>query len=188
MLSIFFNDVMVYYNFDDLVKLMVDLNFEQADKKMLAPDRLKIVGANEQVFYTDGTNIDVKLVLHDECYISFEGVLDMIDKNVLAQKDVLESIVVSCTSRVVKNPYHKWLISYVQVLRARVNSSFDFYFKVLEQYMLANQPHVDKIGCNINQLITLGEKLKICDDVTSLMSAYRSFDEASALMLKYLNK
>nr|UYX49637.1 ORF4 [Darna trima granulovirus] len=186
MISILFDNDTVYYNFDELLILMLKCNFERADKKMLICDRLKIVGNNEQVFCTNGNNIDIRLVTHDECFVTFDGVIELIESNTFGDKEKLESYIVACTSRVVLNPTHSWINNYTERIRARINGSFDFYFKVLEQYMLANQPQVDKIGSMVNRLIVTAEHYKRCDDYNMLLQACQAFDTASALMLKQI--
>lgn len=165
---------------------MIQLNFERADKKMLDCDKLKIVTANEQVFCTDGANIDVRLVAYDECYVNFQGVMELMDSNTFGEKETLETILVKCTTRVVKNADHAWSKFYTQILKTRVNASFEFYFKVLEQYMLANQPHVNKIGPIVNKLVITAEQYKQCNNFYALYAAYHAFDKASALMVQHM--
>nr|AGS18770.1 ORF4 [Pieris rapae granulovirus] len=187
MISIFFDFQTVYYNFDEILQLMINYNFERADKKMLNCNRLKIICANEQVYFTNGTNIDIRLVKHDECYVSFEGILELMDSNMFGEKDTFETLLVNCTFRVVLQPNHPWLNNYIIKLQSRLNGSFEFYFKVLEQYMLANQPYVSKIGPIINKLIATAEKYKQCNHYCSLIEACHNFDKASALMLQHIS-
>ncbi|AAM70202.1 hypothetical protein [Phthorimaea operculella granulovirus] len=187
-ISIFFDNQHVYYNFDECLRLMVMRNFDRVDKKILPCDRLKIIGANDQVYCTDGTNIDVRAVFYDECYITFDGVVELMESNVFGDKESVEEILVACTMRVIKSKTHPWCKRYLQLLQIRVGASFDFYFKVLEQYMLANQPNAESIGPIINKLINVAEQCKQCIDYNMLKEAYRSFDKASALMIQNLKK
>ena len=184
MLSIFFTAETVFFNFDQLLDLMIRFNFSKADKKSLGYDKLCIVGCNEQVFVTDGVNMDVRAVLHDECYVSFDGVFELMELNMFGDKDSLERALVECTARVVKNQDHAWRANYVQRLRNRVQASFDIYFKVLEQYMMLNQPRVDCIGKEIAALVRIGELFKNSTDYQQLITAHQSFDKASVMMMQ----
>jgi|WetSurMetagenome_2_1015567.scaffolds.fasta_scaffold75694_3 hypothetical protein len=184
MLSIFFNRETVFFNFDQLLELMIRFNFGKVDKKSLRYDRLCIVGCNEQVFVTDGVNMDVRAVLHDECYVSFDGAFELMDLNMFGDKEGVERALVECAARVVKSEDHAWRVNYVQRLRGRVQASFNIYFKVLEQYMLLNQPCVDRIGKEISALVRAGEQLKNSADYQQLITAHQSFDKASILMMQ----
>nr|AIU37214.1 ORF4 [Cydia pomonella granulovirus] len=184
MLSIFFDEHTVYYHFDDILREMIRCGFERVDKKVLACDRLKIRCANEQVYCTNGVDMDLRLLKGDECYVSFEGVMELMDSNSFGDKNSLEIMIVNCTLRVVLQPNHAWLTYYKERLRMRINTSFDFYFKVLEQYMLANQPNVERIGPTISKLIRLAEHYKHLDDHISLIEACHAFDRASAILIQ----
>ncbi|AAM60757.1 unknown [Choristoneura occidentalis granulovirus] len=187
MLSIFFDNFEVYYNFDEVVQLVLKYNLEKADKKMLSVECLKIISANEQVYCTDGISINNRLINYDECYISFEGVMELIEGNQFGDKENLENLLVECTLRVVLNPNHEWLKKYIIRLQARVGASFDLYFKILEQYILANKPCVEKIGPTLNELLTKAKLYRHSpNDCVVLNQSYRSFDLASNLMLQYI--
>ncbi|AIS92006.1 hypothetical protein [Erinnyis ello granulovirus] len=188
MISIYYNNDLnqVFYNFNELLQLMLQFDLEKADKKTLDVECLKIVPANEQCYVTDGSNISIRLITHDECYVSFEGVLKLIDSNTFGCKLDLEYVLVVYTSKVVLNPNHKWVSLYLQRLRSRVMVSFEFYFKILELYMVANQPRVKDIGNEINKLVSRAENCKLANDFASLIECCTSFDKASALMLQHL--
>lgn len=184
MLSIFFNPDTVFYNFDQLLELMIRFNFGKVDKKILRCDKLCIVGCNEQVFVTDGVNMDVRAVLYDECYVSFDGVFELMEMNMFGNKESLERVLVECTARVVKSAEHAWRANYTRRLQSRVQASFNIYFKVLEQYMLLNQPCVDRIGKEVAALVRAGDQLKNSADHQQLITAQQSFDKASILMMQ----
>ncbi|AAQ21602.1 unknown [Cryptophlebia leucotreta granulovirus] len=184
MLSIFFDESTVYYNFDDILYKMIECGFEQVDKKILTCDRLKVKCCNDQVFYTNGVDIDLRLLKCDECYVSFEGILDLLESNIFGEKDKFEMMLVNCTLRVVLNHNHNWLELYKSKLRTRISASFNFYFKVLEQYMLANQPNVEVIGDVVKKFVCLAEHHKHFDDIVSLSEAYHAYDKASAIILQ----
>ncbi|AGQ20263.1 hypothetical protein CaLGV004 [Clostera anastomosis granulovirus A] len=184
MLSLIFDDSTVYYNFDDVLRSMMCHNFEQADKKALSYDRIKVVCANEQVFVTNGSDIDVRLVLHDECYVNLEGVYELMDTNTFGDAVTFESMLVTCTTRVVRDSNHPWVHKCRSRQDRRVCASFRFYFNVLEQYMMAGQPHVQKIGPTINSLIAFAEERRRDKDYNSQLKSCDAFDKASALMLQ----
>ncbi|AAS82732.1 ORF6 [Agrotis segetum granulovirus] len=184
MLSIMLQNHQVFYGFDGLLQLMINYNFTRIHKGNLECDKLCIVGENEQVFVTDGVNMDVRRVVHDECFISFEAVFEIIDTNMLGDKYTVEKIIVECTKRVVKSDV--WYKKYLVILKKRVNASFDVYFKVLEQYMLLNQPNAERIGKKVSNLIKMAEALKHSDQAQELITAYQSFETASAILLKQL--
>ncbi|AKN80768.1 hypothetical protein [Diatraea saccharalis granulovirus] len=187
MLSILFNEQTVMYSFNDILQLMVCLNFERVDKKLLSCNRLVVVGTNTQVFYTDGVFIDIKLITHDECFVNFEGVLELIDQNDIGEKEEFETLLVNCTSRVIKIPNHSWTLKYITRLKDRINGSFDLYFKIVEQYVLANKPHIDKIGATVDRLVSEAEHNKQTNDVNLLRKAYHGFDQATVLMIQCIS-
>lgn len=188
MLSIFFDGHEVYYSFDDILRCMITLNFDQVDKKILACDRLCIVNGSEQVFCTDGSSIDVRLVMYDECFVTSEGLYDLMDVNVFGDKEKLEEYVVRCTMRVVKNENHDWYKKYIKKLKDRIGASFDLYFRTLERYMLHDHPNADKIAHTVNCLITTAEYDKLSNNHVNLRNAYNCFDKASALMIQQMNE
>lgn len=158
---------------------------EQADKKTLGVECLKIVAANEQCYVTNGSNITIRLITYDECYVSFEGVMQLIDNN-YGCKDELEHVIIMCTSTVVLNPHHKWVSVYLARLKARVVIAFEFYFKILKQYMLANQPNSSEIVGSVNELVFKAEQYKMSNNFAMLLESCVCFDKASALMLLQL--
>ncbi|UXX41813.1 hypothetical protein [Psilogramma increta granulovirus] len=188
MLSIYYNNNQnqVFYNFDDVLRLMLQFNMDQVDKKTLNVECLKIVMANEQCYMTDGSNTTIRLITYDECYVSFEGVLQLIDNNHGGYKYDIEHVLIVCTSKVVLNPNHKWVSVYFARLKTHINNSFDFYFKILKQYMLANQPNSNEIVNIVNKLVSKAEKYKISNNFALLMETCVCYDKASALMLEQL--
>lgn len=161
---------------------MLQFNVERADKKTLGVECLKIVNTNEQCYVTDGLNITIRIITHDECYVSFEGVMQLLDNNYGYKKE-LEQIIVVCTSRVVLNPNHKWVSVYLARLKARVAVSFEFYFKILQQYMLANRPNIREIEGCVKKLVGRAEECKLSNNFALLIECCDCFDRASALML-----
>ncbi|ABQ51948.1 hypothetical protein SlGVgp005 [Spodoptera litura granulovirus] len=185
-LSMYFDENNVYYNFDELLALMLKFNFERVDKKFLRPDSVRIKGANEQVYVTDGLDIDVRVLLSDECYVNFDSVFEIIDHNlIMHDKYNFEQTFIRLTGRVVQCP-HPWQKKYFDLLQSRVTASFSVYFKVLEQYMLQQQPAADKIGDNVRRLVRIGQDLMSSNSPNDLVTAYSSFDKATALLLNQL--
>lgn len=176
----------MFYSFDDLLKLMIDFNFSNVDKKNLDCDKLCVVGRNEQVFITDGVNIDVRAVVHDECFVSMDGAFQLMELNMFGDKERLERVIVECTYRVIKVENHPWQERYIKMLRSRIKASFDIYFKVLEQYMLSNQPQINKIINEVTLLVEAGEKYKNSCDYRELIVAHNSFEKACVLMMKQM--
>lgn len=182
-LSMFADSQDVYYAFDPVAELMSDLDFERADKRTVPCERWRVVDKNARVFVTDGLDIRARQLSHDECYITLDGALDMIDANHFGDKREMESVLVRCAERLFDFRNHPSYGRYVNRLRQRVRASFAVYFRVLEQYMLMRRPCADSIGGPVKELVATAQRLQTCDDHRSLITAQHSFDEASALLI-----
>src|SRR6478736_1991796 len=96
-ISIYYDANNVYYSFDDLVQLMIELNFEIVNKKSVQVSHVHVKRRNEQVFVTDGTYIQTKLLTHDECYVDLDGLLHMLNASVFGDNIAMERLITKFT-------------------------------------------------------------------------------------------
>ncbi|AER41433.1 hypothetical protein [Epinotia aporema granulovirus] len=187
-ISLCFDDNNVYFCFADVVQLLSQSGFDYVKKNNIG-QHCRIVAKNEQVFITDSVDIDIKVALYDEPYIALQAIFDIMDHsmNLLGNKRFVESVLVNCALRVVKIDNHAWYVRYLALILKRIDAAFNAYFVVLRHYMLNNQPHVNTIGEQLNELRNAAEQKKcIKNNHTCLLEAHSAYEKATSLMLHSL--
>lgn len=182
MLSIFYDDTNVYYNFDELLQIMVQLNFETVDKKTLSPAHVYVKPRNAQVFVTDGINMAARVIDHDECYIEMEGVLHIIKNSAFGDCSSMEKVLCRATKCVLKYD-HPWQKKFRCFVQQRVQTSFDVYMKVCRQYFICGKPESARIGVSVDTLIQEASRLQHSDEFEDIISSYVMYDKATRLVL-----
>ncbi|AMF83757.1 hypothetical protein AYR72_gp004 [Cnaphalocrocis medinalis granulovirus] len=209
MLSMFFTHECVYYNFDDLLQIMLQFDFQQIDKKILLQqhdyykhndndDDVEEIKQKEHIYLIvlqpnklvyckkKDTSVTIRNLTYHECYLSLQGVIKIVERNMFVKSVSLFHVALFTYTHSVM-PKHPWFMFYTNYLRTIVNSSFKLYFKILEQYILNGRPNVNRIGCLIDNKISLANQLKPNDDCVSLLSASEIYDSVSALMLRAMS-
>lgn len=187
-ISLCFDDDNVYFCFIDVVQLLSHSGFEYVKKNNIGR-HCRIIGKNEQVFITNGVDIDIKVALCDEPYIALEGIFEIMghSMNLLGNKSFVESALVKCAMRVIKIDNHTWYVKYLSHIEKRVDAAFNAYFVVLRQYMLHNQPCVDTIGEQLTELRNVAEqKKRVKNNHACLLEAHNAYEKATSLMLHHL--
>ncbi|ABY47697.1 hypothetical protein HaGV_gp006 [Helicoverpa armigera granulovirus] len=184
-ISIYYDANNVYYSFDDLVQLMIELNFEIVSKKSVQVSHVHVKRRNEQVFVTDGTYIQTKLLTHDECYVDLDGLLHMLNASVFGDNIAMERLITKFTLCVVKceHPWQKKITCYLQ---QRVQDSFDVYMKVCRQYFVCGRPQASRIGHTVDKLINEASQLHHSNNYEDYITAYVLYDKAIRLILSVL--
>ncbi|AQQ80277.1 ORF7 [Betabaculovirus altermyunipunctae] len=126
MLSLCYDADNVYYNFDDLLQLMVLADFEAVDKKSLCPTRLCVKMRNEHVFVTDGLNTTTRLLKHDECYVNLDGVIQILNTSTFGNQSAMERVLARAAHTLVEaeHPGQKKLhVTYSNAYKTRWTST-----------------------------------------------------------------
>lgn len=182
-ISVTFDDERVWYNFDELMQIMVQLDFECVDKKSVDSARVGVKLRNEQVFVTNGEHIALRVLEHDECYIDIDGILDIVSHSVFGDKTTMEKLLARCASCVLKceHPWQKKIICYLQ---QRARDSFDVYLKVCKQYFMCGRPHSKEIGNTVDRLVKKASRLlHESTNYDDIITSYVLYDKATRLIL-----
>ncbi|AJK91668.1 ORF007 [Spodoptera frugiperda granulovirus] len=182
-ISVTYDDECVWYNFDELMQLMVQFDFECVDKKSVDSARVCVKSRNEQVFVTDGAQMAVRVLEHDECYIDIDGILHIVAHSVFGDKTAMEKLLARCTTCVLKCE-HPWQKKFTCYLQQRARDSFDVYMKVCRQYFMSGRPRSEEIGPTVDRLVKEASRLlHQSTNYDDIITSYVLYDKAVRLIL-----
>ncbi|AKR17482.1 hypothetical protein [Mocis latipes granulovirus] len=176
----------IYYAFDDLLQLMINLNFEGVNKKSVPISHVHVKMRNNQVFVSDGTHIQTRLLTHDECYIDLDGLLNLITTSVFGDHITMERLIAKISSCVVSYADHPWQKKFKCYLQERIQDTFNIYMKVCRQYFVSGRPKALQIGNSVNDLVHKASQSHNSNNYEDIITAHVLYDKAIRLILSVL--